>query len=498
MKFRKLPAIPENSRLKSIASGTAEVFKLDPRHITRDPGFNKRYDFGDIQILAEDILANGVLESLKVRKEGSTVFLVNGDRRLSAIQLLIRENLWPQDPKNPGFPMPVPCTSEGAAVKPLDRIFMMLSLNTGKPFTLLEKGLAYQDILALDSTIIPAEIARRSGETKQAVSNALTLATTASPALLRHVTDGSMAATTALEICKAHSTHPAQEAAATKALEAAKTNGHSRITPKDLPKKQPKPTKDLWGYLPSEDHQWNASKVAETPNSLFAMGTPRLGITQISLSAAEMPNGTWRHSFHYQTTKCGGGSQPNKGGTSHPDESTALIAAWTQLAPYLVSYAKECAPLTQAAILAYATFLGHALHAQFPTGQDADDSLFALDPSDPSDPSDDDDEDEDEDDAPDPVIDDRSKDAPDDPSAYDRLKNAPPSNRDGSSSSGSGGSGGSGYATPDKRVKNIETLLDEIDESKCVTGRFATVELILDYLNGNHTIATIRDHLLKA
>ena len=78
------------------------------------------------------------------------------------------------------------------------------------------------------------------------------------------------------------------------------------------------------------------------------------------------------------------------------------------------------------------------------------------------------------------------------PEAYDRLKNAPPSHRDGST----GGPGG-GFASADKRIRNIEELLDELDKDECHEARWDTVELVLDYLNGNHTIATIRKHLLK-
>ncbi len=490
MKFKKAPTIPENSRLKSIASGTAEVFKLDPRHITREPHFNNRYDFGDLQLLADDIEANGVLESLKVRKEGTTVYLVNGDRRLSAIELLIRDDRWPADPKNPGYPMPVPCTSEGVGVKPLDRIFLQLSLNTGKPFTLLEKGLAYRDILKLAPEICASEIARRSGETKQAVSNALTLANDASAGLIEHIMAGTMAASTALEIVKAHDTHLAQDEAAAAALKSAADNGHQRATPKDLPakpQKTSKETQELWEYDSSPDHAWNAEGSSQAPNLVTATGLPRFGISRLCLYASEMPNGTWRHCFSFQTKDSGATGQPSTTSHSHPDESHAFLAAWRQIAVYLIDYAtsKKTAPLTQSGILSYAKLLGQSLHAKFPTGQDADDSLFDLNP-----PANDDD-----DDGPEPVIEDHSKDnSPADPSAFERLKNAPSSNRDGS---GTGGPGG-GFATPDKRLKNIEELLDSIDPTTVNQNRWDTMELVLDYLNGNHTIATLRTHLTES
>ncbi len=370
MKFRKPSPVPENGRLKTIALGTAEVFKLDPRIIRREPGFNPRYDFGEIQILAEDILENGVLEALKVRKDGTSIFLVNGDRRLTAIELLIRNNLWPEDPANPGLPMPVPCTSEGKGIKPVDRLFMMLSLNTGKPFTLLEKGFAYQHILAQCPDINASEIARRSGETKQAVSNALQLVTHASPNLIGHVKNNDLSATTALEIIKEHKDHATQDAYLADLIAIAKANGRNHATPKDLPSRKP------------------------------------------------------------------GTDSPPAAPSSSPADPTA------------------------------GAFIAD------PTDEDPD-------PSDPSDPSDSSDSSD-------------SSPAPPDPSAYDRLKSAPSSNRDGSS----GGPGG-GYAPPDKRLKNIEEMLDELYEDQCHPERWSTVEIVLDYLTGNHTISTLKKHLLK-
>ena len=374
-KFRKAAPVPENGRLKTIAQGTAEVFKLDPRIIRRETGFNPRYDFGEIQILAEDILENGVLEALKVRKDGTSIFLVNGDRRLTAVETLIRNNLWPEDPANPGLPMPVPCTSEGKGIRPVDRLFMMLSLNTGKPFTLLEKGLAYQNILAQCPDINASEIARRSGETKQAVSNALQLVTHGSTTLIAHVKNDDLSATTALEIIKEHKDHTAQDSYLADILAIAKANGRNHATPKDLPPKQPDP----------------APQPAASPDPT----------------------------------------------------ANAFIAD--------------------------------------PTDNDDDDEDDDADPSDPSDES-----------ASSDSSTTPSSSTPPDPAAYERLKAAPSSNRDGTS-----GGPGSGFAAPDKRLKNIEELLDELYEDECHPERWSTVEIVLDYLTGNHTIATLKKHLLK-
>lgn len=492
--FKKAPPIPADSRLKTIASGTAEVFKLDPRLIEREPGFNPRYDFGDIFALSEDILENGVLEALKVRKEGTHVFLVNGDRRLTAVEQLMRNNLWPQDPNNLGHPMPIPCTSEGVRVKPLDRIFMMLSLNTGKPFTLLEKGLAYQQILTTNPEINASEIARRSGETKQAVSNALQIVTHASPDLIQHIKAEALSASTALDIIKATDGHDEQNAAAAAALAAAKESGRSHATPKDLPAKKDKPAKppkdspptpNPWDYRDSSDYQWT-DNTALAPTKLRVLGSLMHGIAILELMSAEDADGFWRAGYNLQTAKTAFSALPVLSDTSYVDEPSAFIAAWKSLGPVLGEFARHAKdPL---ATLDYLSALGTRLTLSFVTGWDHDNAIFAeaTDPTagafiaDPNDEDEDQDQDEQE-----------TSDCPADPAAYERLKNAPASNRDGSSSGGPGG----GFAAPDKRIKNIEKALDELDKDACHPERWDTIEILLDYLNGNHTIKTIKDHL---
>jgi hypothetical protein len=499
MKFKKPAPVPENSRLKAIAVGTAEVFKLDPRIIEREPGFNKRYDFGNITILAEDILANGVLEALKVRKEGPHIYLVNGDRRLTAIRTLLDEGLWPEDPANQGFPMPVPCTSEGRAVKPIDRIFMMLSLNTGKPFTMLEKAYAYQDILAQNPKINASEIARRSGETKQAVSNALQLVTHGSERLLTAVRCDEISATAALEIIKSTKDHPEQDAALTAALTTATSKGRNHITPKDI---EPKPKKDkpatkehapLWEYRYSPDPEWTQGQ-AFAPTKLRAADSLKHGIAILELTVAK-DMGFYVFGYNLQTEKIAHSERPKIESTTHNEEGIAIVAAWKSLGPILGQFARQSAdPM---ATLAYLESLGHELTATFPTGWDHCNSIFADSDSDTPDPTagafiaDLSDEDEDPENPQSTIHNPQSSPTIPDPKAYQNILNAPTSNRDGS---GSGGPG-SGYASPDKRLKTIEEAMDTLDRDQCHTDRWDTIELILDYLNGNHTIATIKKHL---
>lgn len=218
-------------RLKDLSLGVADRFKIDPTTIIVEDGFNQRHDFGDLDSLGNDILENGLAQDLIVRVSGTSkdkVYLVDGERRLRAILKKIKA----------GHDIPfVTCKSEGAFVKPVDRFFCQLSANTGKPFSLAEKGRVYLRILTENEDLTAAEIARRSQTTKQAVSNALKLVRKGSSDLLALVDAGSLAATTALHIIDQAETPETQATIATTALEQAKESGKDHITPKDLPKK---------------------------------------------------------------------------------------------------------------------------------------------------------------------------------------------------------------------------------------------------------------------
>ncbi|RYD39782.1 MAG: hypothetical protein EOP85_15385 [Verrucomicrobiaceae bacterium] len=76
--------------------------------------------------------------------------------------------------------------------------------------------------------------------------------------------------------------------------------------------------------------------------------------------------------------------------------------------------------------------------------------------------------------------------APADPGAYQRLTSAPSTNRDGSSGRGDG------YVAPDKRIKKIEKLLDDVNPDKCIDDRRISFERLAAYLNGECSIKDLR------
>lgn len=130
----------------------------DPRTITRRPGFNPRFDFGEIGQLAKSIRANGVLMPLRVKRlaeeAGGKLFeLVDGDRRLTAIESILAEG--------GDFPGGVPVIIVDKSQDDVTSLVQMFETNTGKQFLPLEKAAAFKRMRDAGLTI--ADIEGRTG-----------------------------------------------------------------------------------------------------------------------------------------------------------------------------------------------------------------------------------------------------------------------------------------------------------------------------------------------
>ncbi len=137
-------------------------YNADPRRICRKEGWNTRFDFGDIANLAESIATElardpsngGLLHDLRVKRldksdpRSSThdFEIVDGDRRLTAIELLLERGV--------AFP-------EGVGIKLVERtqddltsLIQMYTANTGKPFLPLEEAAAFKRMRDAGMTIL--------------------------------------------------------------------------------------------------------------------------------------------------------------------------------------------------------------------------------------------------------------------------------------------------------------------------------------------------------
>jgi len=166
---------------------------VDPRFIDRAPGFNPRTDFGDIEALAASIKVEGVQQPLTLkRKADGRLELVDGDRRLTAIELLLSQG---------------ETFDEGIPAKLVDKdqddvtgLIQMFVANTGKPFNPLEEATAFKKMR--DAGMSLEQIAMSVGRNHVHVNN--TLALLEAPESLREaVASGQVGLTVAKNIATA-------------------------------------------------------------------------------------------------------------------------------------------------------------------------------------------------------------------------------------------------------------------------------------------------------
>jgi ParB/RepB/Spo0J family partition protein len=139
-------------------------YYIDPKLIVRKAGWNKRFDYGDIEELANSIRAkkmldgHGVIQGLIVKTLPSGHFeIVDGDRRTYALESLMRKGeVWE-------FGVPATIVAKDATDAQL-RILMMAA-NTGKDFLPLEEASALKELSDAGMTMkdIAASIGRKVG-----------------------------------------------------------------------------------------------------------------------------------------------------------------------------------------------------------------------------------------------------------------------------------------------------------------------------------------------
>jgi len=134
-----------------------DIYKIDPRAIVVKEGFNSRIDFGDINELAEQIKAQGILNPITVKpfklENGEERYeLVDGERRYRAITLLLEQ----------GYAIErVPALFSSKALSDEDALIQQLLRNEGKPFSEYELGIAYKKFS--DMGLSHKEIAEKLG-----------------------------------------------------------------------------------------------------------------------------------------------------------------------------------------------------------------------------------------------------------------------------------------------------------------------------------------------
>lgn len=129
---------------KGIIKRTNAYF-IDPTMVKRKEGFNPRFDFGEIESLAQSIEANGILMPIRVKRAGEGFELIDGDRRLTAVELLLK--------KGKSFDEGIPAIIVDKAMDDVTALIQMFEANTGKPFLPLEEAEAYRRMREAKMTI---------------------------------------------------------------------------------------------------------------------------------------------------------------------------------------------------------------------------------------------------------------------------------------------------------------------------------------------------------
>lgn len=478
-------------RLEEIASSKAGLFAIDPTLLTVEHGFNHRIHWGDLEALAADIEANGLDQPLKIRKvkNTETIFIVAGHRRHRAITtILIPQGRW-QDPENPKQIRTVYCYSEAQGTTQADRLFSQIAGNTGLPYTLLEKARVYQDILCADTTIKPAALARRSGETKQAVSDALCLVNQGCSVLISNVQDGTLTATTAIQIIKQSKDHSEQESIFIAALEKAHLAGSPHVTPKHLPSANPPesglivppavpdstsshPTSNIQHSKSSANPLFTLYEIPDAPqdplpnssyhetNRLVLSPLPD-GCTILHLLSALDEFGEPCYGYRYNDITLLPNPAESSSAGALPEEGFAAIL--NCVTAFASIFNDESDPAFRATI---EDALYDALCRYFPeqgTPEEPQTLAFVAIPDAPT----------------------------SEETGYQAIVNAPSSNRDGSGT----GSGGSGFVSPEAGMKSVNQVLEDLDGSG-LPDRVTAVEIAMRICNGESTPATLKNYLL--
>ena len=166
--------------MSALASGLVKkttAYNLDPKRITRREGWNARFDMGESAALAASIeteLARdpsdgGLLNPVRVKRitgnPNADFELVDGDRRLTAIELLLEKGVV--------FPHGIIGTIVDRTQDDTTSLIQMITANTGKPFLPLEEAAAYKRLR--DAGMSIADICKAVGRTDVHVRETLDL-----------------------------------------------------------------------------------------------------------------------------------------------------------------------------------------------------------------------------------------------------------------------------------------------------------------------------------
>lgn len=225
----------EETGLKSISEGRSDIHKINPKLLNVKPSWNGR-DFNEpsnlehVAQLALSIAEIGVKEPLTVVWEEGKAWLVDGECRLRATILAIKQGA---DIKT------IPCKVEERYANEADRLFSQIIRNAGKPFSQMESAKVFKRLL--DMGWQQNDIAKKSGISPARVSQVLDLLTMPEP-IKQMVTNGQVSSSLAVKTLTEH--NPAKAVQVLQdAVAVANSEGKAKALPKHIEVPATKPGK---------------------------------------------------------------------------------------------------------------------------------------------------------------------------------------------------------------------------------------------------------------
>lgn len=192
-------------------------FFLKPHQVVVKEGFNIRKDMGDLQALADSIVANGVKVMLRgvYNPQEETFTLTDGHRRLAAVKLAYEQG---------HTDIYLPFLRENK-MSEAERTLGMITYNDGKPLTMLEEGDCYNRLVNYGWAI--KDIMQKTGKTHTHISNCISIFASGNE-IKELVASGDIAPSTAIDLLRSKT-----EDEVVKMVEEAKFAG-AKITRKDV------------------------------------------------------------------------------------------------------------------------------------------------------------------------------------------------------------------------------------------------------------------------
>jgi len=202
-----------------------DAFRVDPRSLEVEPGFNIRnLDSSDareaLDLLKASIKVDGVQVALEVRLVDDRLVIVSGHRRHRAVMELIAEG---------NDIATVPAVAEPRLINDAERTLRQITLNSGEPLSPLDKAEGIRRLLNFgwSREKIQAKLGYKSVQT---ISNYELLLS--APAVVHEaVSAGEISASEATAMVRANGPNGTEKAFRT-ARATATANGHSKITRK--------------------------------------------------------------------------------------------------------------------------------------------------------------------------------------------------------------------------------------------------------------------------